>query len=208
MAVRLFVGNLPYDATEEEIRQHFSTVGNLSYVSIPLDRETGKKRGFAFVEFADEQQAQAAIRQFNNQPFKGRPLAVNEARAKEAGPRPPGAFRPSTGPRPPFPGPRPGPGGARPMPGARPSGPPMRGPDFGDPGAGDRDRPARKNFGPDSKPARNRPQRFKPEGGKKVLKEKFTGQIFGPDDEDDIPEDVEIDNFATSLPDEDDDKDE
>src|SRR5688572_33479638 len=110
MSVRLFVGNLPYDATEEEIRLHFSTVGNLSYVSIPLDRETGKKRGFAFVEFADSQQAQEAIRQFNNQPFKGRPLAVNEARAKEAGPRPPGG-----GFRPPFSGPR-------------PSGPPMRSP--------------------------------------------------------------------------------
>jgi RNA recognition motif-containing protein len=190
MAVRLFVGNLPYDATEDEIRQYFSTVGNLSYVSIPLDRETGKKRGFAFVEFADEQQAQAAIRQFNNQPFKGRPLAVNEARAKEAGPRPPGGG-----------GFRPAPGGPRPM-GAPMRAPgPMRSPapDFGDPTAAERDRPARKNFGPDSKPARNRPQRFKPEGGKKALKEKFTGQIFGPEDEDDVAEDVEIDNFATGA---------
>jgi cold-inducible RNA-binding protein len=188
MSVRLFVGNLPYDATEEEIRQHFSVVGNLSYVSIPLDRETGKKRGFAFVEFADAQQAQEAIRQFNNQPFKGRPLAVNEARAKEAGPRPAGGgFRPSFGPRP--------------LGGPRPSGPPMRSPapDFTDPNA-DRDRPARKNFGPDAKPARNRAQRFKPEGGKKALKEKFTGQIFGPDDEDDdLSKDVDIDNFATGL---------
>ena len=60
MGVRLFVGNLPYDATENEIRNHFSPVGILSYVSIPLDRETGKKRGFAFVEFADAEQAQAA----------------------------------------------------------------------------------------------------------------------------------------------------
>src|SRR5436190_23570211 len=97
MSVRLFVGNLPYDATEDEIRQHFSVVGNLSYVSIPLDRETGKKRGFAFVEFADATQAQEAIRQFNNQPFKGRPLAVNEARARDASapprpPRPPMSF--------------------------------------------------------------------------------------------------------------------
>src|SRR5262245_24629327 len=184
MSVRLFVGNLPYDATEDEIRQHFSTVGNLSYVSIPLDRETGKKRGFAFVEFADEQQAQAAIRQFNNQPFKGRPLAVNEARAKEAGPRPSGGFRPSLGPRPP---------GAAPLRGPAP----MRGPapDYGDPAAAERDRPARKNFGPDAKPARNRAQRFKTEGGKKALKEKFTGQIFGPDNEDeDLANDVEIDN--------------
>src|ERR1041385_3343708 len=124
MSVRLFVGNLPYDATESEIRQHFSSVGNLSYVSIPLDRETGRKRGFAFVEFADAAQAQEAIRQFTNQPFKGRPLAVNEARAKEAGPRPAG-----TGMRPPGGG-----GGFRPSFGPRPGAPPMRapGPDFGD----------------------------------------------------------------------------
>src|SRR6516162_4641602 len=108
MGVRLFVGNLPYDATENEIRDHFSAVGALSYVSIPLDRETGKKRGFAFVEFADAEHAQAAIRQFNNQPFTGGPPAVNEARAREAGPRPSGGFRPSPGPR--------------------PGGPPMRGP--------------------------------------------------------------------------------
>src|SRR5215510_9428049 len=101
MGFRLFVGNLPYDTTEDEIRNHFSPVGQLSYVSIPLDRETGKKRGFAFVEFVQASQAEAAIRQFNNQPFKGRPLAVNEARAKESGPRPAGGgFRPSPGPRP------------------------------------------------------------------------------------------------------------
>jgi RNA recognition motif-containing protein len=198
MSVRLFVGNLPYDATEEEIRQHFSVVGNLSYVSIPLDRETGKKRGFAFVEFADAQQAQEAIRQFNNQPFKGRPLAVNEARAREAGPRPAGGgFRPSFGPRPS------GGGGFRPSGGGgpRPSGPPMGrpGPDFSDP-SGARARPARKNVGPDAQPAPNRAQRFKPEGGKKALKEKFTGQIFGADnEEDDLSKDTEIDNFATGL---------
>jgi RNA recognition motif-containing protein len=188
MPVRLFVGNLPYDATEEEIRQHFSSVGSLSYVSIPLDRETGKKRGFAFVEFADAEQAQEAIRQFNNQPFKGRPLAVNEARAREAGPRPPGGggFRPSFTPRP----------------SGSPMRPPMRppSPDFGDPSASERDRPARKNFGPDAKPARNR-KGFKPEGGKKAFKEKFTGQIFGADDEDDLANDVEIDNFATGVED-------
>jgi len=178
MPVRLFVGNLPYDTSEDEIRQHFSSVGNLSYVSIPLDRETGKKRGFAFVEFAVAEQAQEAIRQFNNQPFKGRPLAVNEARAREAGPRPAGGFRPSPGPR--------------------PGGPPMR-PEFGDPGTAEprSDRPARKNFGPDAKPARSR-SKFKPEGQKKAFKEKFTGQIFGADDEDE-GQDIEIDNFATGL---------
>ena len=73
-------------------------------------------------------------------------------------------------------------------------------PDFGDPAAADRDRPARKNFGPDAKPARNR-KGFKPEGGKKAYKEKFTGQIFGADDEDDSTADAEIDNFATGVED-------
>ena len=72
-------------------------------------------------------------------------------------------------------------------------------PDFSAPGAVERDRPSRKNFGPDSKPARNRAQRFRPEGGKKALKEKFTGQIFGAEDEDDRNEDVQLDNFATGL---------
>ena len=71
-------------------------------------------------------------------------------------------------------------------------------PDFSDPAAAERDRPARKNFGPDAKPARSR-KGFKPEGGKKALKEKFTGQIFGPDDEDTGADDVDIDNFATGL---------
>src|SRR4029079_4039508 len=179
MSVRLFVGNLPYDATEEEIRQHFSSVGNLSYVSIPLDRETGKKRGFAFVEFPDAQQAQEAIRQFNNQPFKGRPLAVNEARAREASaPRPPRA--PTAFNRP-------------------------AAPAFTEPGAMDSprpDRPSRKNFGPDAKPARVRAQKFKPDSGKKSFKERLTGQIFGADDEEEPPNDPEIDNFATGLDDE------
>src|SRR4029453_8279822 len=127
MPVRLFVGNLPYDATEEDIRAPFSTAGTVLNVFVPLDRETGRKRGFAFVEFNDSAQAQEAIRLFNSQPFKGRPLAVNEARAKEARPPAPGGgggggFRP--GPRPPSSG------------GFRPSGP------GGSPPPRDFDRPA------------------------------------------------------------------
>ena len=194
MPVRLFVGNLPYDATEDEIRSHFSAAGPLVSVFVPIDRETGRKRGFAFVEFNDEAQAQEAVRQFNNQPFKGRSLAVNEARAKEA--RPMGApgtgFRPSTGFRPPAPG------------GMRPSGPPMsRGPatDFIDPNAdsGRADRANRK-FGPDAKPARNRAKSFKTEGGKKAFKEKLGGQIFSPDNDDEsIVIEEEIDDFAQGL---------
>src|SRR5688572_30872728 len=116
MPVRLFVGNLPYDATEEDIRTHFSTAGNVLNVFVPVDRETGRKRGFAFVEFNDNAAAQEAIRLFNSQPFKGRPLAVNEARAKESRPAP-------TGGAPYRPGPRPAPaGGFRPAGGGRPMG--------------------------------------------------------------------------------------
>jgi RNA recognition motif-containing protein len=199
MPVRLFVGNLPYDATEDEIRAHFAPAGSLASVFIPVDRETGRKRGFAFVEFNEMAHAQEAIRQFNNQPFKGRTLAVNEARAKES--RPPIAsgtgFRP--GPRPPIPtGVRPPMSG-----GMRPSGPPMhRGPapDFMiDPAADQRAERANRKFGPDAKPARSRAKSFKTEGSKKAFKEKLGGQIFSPDTEDDPPEESEIDDFSKGL---------
>src|SRR5215472_2435325 len=201
MSVRLFVGNLPYDATEDQIRAHFSPAGNLASVFIPVDRETGRKRGFAFVEFSDGAQAQEAIRLFNNQPFKGRSLAVNEARAKEAGPRPPapgggyrpapsagGGFRPSPS----------APGSFRPGPSMRPSGPP---PDFiSDPGVDSGRADRTRKFGPDAKPARQRAKTFKTEGGKKSFKEKLGGQIFGDvNDEEDFGTEPEIDNFATGL---------
>lgn len=87
MAVRLFVGNLPYSATEAALREHFSAIGPLSYIYLPLDRESGKPRGFAFVEFSERAQAEEAIRKFNNQLFMGRPLAVNEAREREDRPQ-------------------------------------------------------------------------------------------------------------------------
>jgi len=86
---RLFVGNLPYDAAAEELKALFSTVGLVSFVSHPVERESGKPRGFAFVEFPDPTHAAEAIRRFHNQLFKGRALVVNEARARES--RPPGA---------------------------------------------------------------------------------------------------------------------
>jgi RNA recognition motif-containing protein len=106
MAVRLFVGNLPYSATEAELRELFSAVGPVSYISLPTDRETGKMRGFAFIEYSDRAQAEEAIRRFNNQPFKGRPLAVNEARPREdrpsgGAPRPPQPLGPDMGEPPP-----------------------------------------------------------------------------------------------------------
>jgi RNA recognition motif-containing protein len=86
MSARLFVGNLPFDVTEAEIKELFAPVGSLSYVFLPVDRETGKKRGFAFIEFADEAKAAEALRRFHDQQFKGRPLALSEARARDARP--------------------------------------------------------------------------------------------------------------------------
>lgn len=91
-AVQLFVGHLPYEVTAAELRTLFSAAGLVSTVSLPVDRESGKPRGFAFIEFPDRAQAQEAIRRFHNQPFKGRPIAVSEARARES--RPPTPFSP------------------------------------------------------------------------------------------------------------------
>jgi len=85
MAVRLYVGNLPYNATEAELREHFSAVGPVSGVWIATDRETGRPRGFAFVEYEDRALAEEAVRRFNSKSFGGRPLAVNEARPQERG---------------------------------------------------------------------------------------------------------------------------
>lgn len=82
MSVRLFVGNLPYDTTEADLREFFSPIGSLLTVIIPVDRETGKPRGFAFVELGDAVQAEEASRRLNNQPFNGRNITINEARAK------------------------------------------------------------------------------------------------------------------------------
>ena len=100
MAVRLFIGNLPYDVTEAELRAHFAAVGPLASLALPTDRETGRPRGFAFVEFRERADAEEAIHHLNNQAFKGRQLAVNEARARDDRSTP-GAPRAST-PRPPF----------------------------------------------------------------------------------------------------------
>ena len=89
MSVRLFVGNLAYDVTEAELREFVAAAGTPLSVRLLTDRETGKPRGFAFVEFSDAAQAEEAVRRFHQQVFKGRPLVVNEARPREegAGPR-------------------------------------------------------------------------------------------------------------------------
>ena len=79
MTKKLYVGNLPFQTTEDELSDIFSEVGNVESVRIITDRETGRSRGFGFVEMADED-AEKAISQFNGTDMNGRPLTVNEAR--------------------------------------------------------------------------------------------------------------------------------
>lgn len=193
MPVRLFIGNLPYSASEADLRAHFAPVAEPSHVVMPVDRETGRPRGFAFVEFADREVADQVIQRFNAQPFQGRNLAVSEARAREdrpPGPRPAGGG--FGGPRPPgggFGGPRPGGFG-----GPRPGGP--GGPS---PGPGGRDRSA--NFGPPAPPRRLRgkkgqQQEHKPRG---PIKERTGGRIYDVDDLEDSAA-IDFDDFASSQP--------
>jgi len=187
VSVRLFIGNLPYAANEADLREHLSAVGVPTQIVLPVDRETGRPRGFAFVDYADRSVAEEAIRRFNQQPFKGRPLAVSEARPREdrpAGPRPGG-----------FSGPRPGgpPGGG--FSGPRPGGFTPRPPDAGGGGG-----PRSRNFGPDAPPkGKRRPQRKEEGRPRGPIKERPVGRLYDADEDwRSKDEDIEIDNFATS----------
>jgi cold-inducible RNA-binding protein len=172
MAVRLFVGNLPYSATEAALREHFSSIGPLSYIYLPLDRETGKPRGFAFVEFSDRAHAEDAIRRFNNQPFMGRPLAVNEAREREDRPQSSSAPRSFT-PRESFA--EPPPAGERPARNFGPDATPRR---------------SRKPGGRGGKSER---------APKQPIREKPGGRFFGDADDETLDDDLSTDNFASRV---------
>ena len=88
MSTKLYVGNLPFDTNETDLESHFGQAGAVASVSLMRDRETGRARGFAFVEMASSAEAQAAIAQLHEQAFGGRMLTVNEARPQA--PRPSG----------------------------------------------------------------------------------------------------------------------
>ncbi|MCS7087797.1 MAG: RNA-binding protein [Thermoflexales bacterium] len=83
MNTKLYVGNLPFSTSETELRLLFQRVGNVRSITIPLDRETQRPRGFAFVEMETPDEATAAIRVFNGHLMGGRPLTVNAARPME-----------------------------------------------------------------------------------------------------------------------------
>ena len=82
---KLFVGNLPFTTNEDEVRGMFQEFGDVSGVTIPTDRDTGKPRGFAFVEMSQDEDAEKAIAAVNGRRVGGRALNVNEARPKESG---------------------------------------------------------------------------------------------------------------------------
>jgi RNA recognition motif-containing protein len=84
---RLFVGNLSYQTMENDLQDYFSQAGVLNSVNLMMDKMTGKSRGFAFIEFADQEEAAKAIEQFHNKEFQGRSLTVNIARPREERPQ-------------------------------------------------------------------------------------------------------------------------
>jgi RNA recognition motif-containing protein len=83
MENKMFVGNLSWDAVEDDLQELFSKAGTVTEVAVMRDRFTGRARGFAFVTMSTPEEAQEAIRQFEGQEFMGRPLKVNIARPKE-----------------------------------------------------------------------------------------------------------------------------
>lgn len=92
MAVKLYVGNLSYKSTEEELQRHFAQAGKVTSASIIKDRDTGRSKGFGFVEMETDSEAQQAINMFNGKQFQDRALTVNLARPREersGGDRPP-----------------------------------------------------------------------------------------------------------------------
>lgn len=198
MSVRLFIGNLPYSATDADLRALFSEVAEPASIVLPTDRETGRPRGFAFVDFAEREQAEQVIQKFNGQPFNGRPLAVSEARAREdrpSGPRPggygprPGGY--GSGPRPGggFGGPRPEGGFGGPRPGGGFGGPrPFTPRDPGPPPSGD----SRRARGPAKGPQRKQNYEKGPRG---PIKERPVSRLY--DEDEDLESTVDFDDPAS-----------
>ena len=84
MGKKLYVGNLSYDVTNASLEEMFSGYGSVNSAEIIQDRETGRSKGFGFVEMADDNSAQEAIRGLNETQHNGRPLTVNEAKPRES----------------------------------------------------------------------------------------------------------------------------
>src|SRR5512139_3096079 len=93
MSTKLYVGNLTFDATENDLQELFAAHGPVTEVNLMQDRVTGKARGFGFVSMETKEGADAAIQALNGKDFKGRALTVNEARSRESGAGGGGGYR-------------------------------------------------------------------------------------------------------------------
>lgn len=165
MLVRLFVGNLDYAVTEPELRALFEECGPVAGVRIPLDRESGRPRGFAFVELAEREQAMQVIERFNDYSFSGRRLAVSEAVERDRAPAPRGPGGPSGPSSAPYSG---------------------GGQNTGGGGGG----PVQRRFGPDAAPANKRKSAPRPQGPKGPIKERRGGGSTAGDNDDNGPDEV------------------
>ncbi len=87
MAIKLFVGSLPYSVTDEELAEIFKEIGTVSSAKVIMDRETGRSRGFGFIEMSTDDEAREAINKLNGKDINGRALVVNEARPQQERPR-------------------------------------------------------------------------------------------------------------------------
>jgi RNA recognition motif-containing protein len=177
----LFLGNLPYSATEADLRAHVAAAAPPLSVVLPMDRETGRPRGFAFVDYPDLAVATEVIRKLNGQPFLGRTLSVSEARPREdRGPRPPMGF------------------------GGPPSGAPFGGPPRSSAPSGDPAARRERNFGPPAPPKgrRSAAAKGRGEGGPKgPIKVRGSGRVADLDEKEiEVSLSEEFDDFATSLP--------
>jgi RNA recognition motif-containing protein len=173
MSASLFIGNLPYNASEGELRELFSTVGQLLSVYLPTERESGKLRGFAFIEYSEQAHAEEAIRRFDQHSYKGRPLRVTEARSRDERPRTTNQPRPLLNPSNQANSQRvsePSPQSAKPM----------------------------RNFGPDAAPRRRgKSERKVDRRPKQPMREVGRTQFFGGDDDDSYGDEVDGENFAS-----------
>ncbi len=95
MGLKLFVGNLSFETSDEDLKEAFSKAGTCVMASVIKDRLTGKSRGFGFVEMSSDEEAKRAIAEINGRDLRGRAVSVNEARerSESRGPRPPGGPR-------------------------------------------------------------------------------------------------------------------
>ncbi len=92
MGNKLYVGNLPYTVRDEDLQQSFGQFGSVTSAKVMMERDTGRSKGFGFVEMGSDAEAQAAINGINGQPLGGRSVVVNEARPMEARPPRSGGF--------------------------------------------------------------------------------------------------------------------